>query len=526
MLCIKKERSLSLLIVSHSSEMGGAERSLLDLAKELISERNVLCTVVMPGEGPLKNALENIGASLISLNYSWWCAENVLEQEISQSWLSKSLNNLNHHKKLFSKINPDIILTNTIVIPWGTVVAHQLDKPHVWHIHEYGNFHFFLPFPKVLQIIKASNLIFTSSDFIRKARNLNECDKAFTIYNHINIHPDFLEDTSKTYFSRQSATKLIITGYVSEYKGQVDAIYAVKHLIDKKYDVELAIVGPSNQSYLEYLKKIVVEEDLKSNVKFFGFNPNPFPAVKQADIVLHCSRDDSIPRVIVEAMLLKKPVISTNVGGIPEIIKEGFNGLFYDLWNNCMLADKIEYLINCPEKRKELGEHGSIFVKKRFTKDGYGGEIYRRLFSVKGAPSPKASPILAYMIMLMDWVINSEYLQKECLEKHIIYLESQVQALEQAVLSRESQVQAFEQVVVSRDSRIQALEQAVVEMEKSITFRLTAKFDEKLLGHIFPTGSQKRKIYDFCLKGGRILVNEGGKSAWWNFNQYLRIKRS
>lgn len=142
-LCIKKERSLSLLIFSHSSEIAGAERSLLDLAKELVSERNVLCTIIMPGEGPLKNELENAGASVISSKYSWWCAENVLAQEISQSWLSMSLNNLNHHKKLFSKINPDIILTNTIVIPWGTVVANQLDKPHVWHIHEFGNFNFF-----------------------------------------------------------------------------------------------------------------------------------------------------------------------------------------------------------------------------------------------------------------------------------------------------------------------------------------------------------------------------------------------
>jgi predicted RNase H-like nuclease (RuvC/YqgF family) len=144
------------------------------------------------------------------------------------------------------------------------------------------------------------------------------------------------------------------------------------------------------------------------------------------------------------------------------------------------------------------------------------------------------------MVMLMDQVIHSEYLQIENLKKHVLDRESHVQALEQHaagcdsriqaleqdVVSRDSRIQVLEQDVVSRDSRIQALEQHVSELKQSITFRLTTKFDEKLLGHIFPMGSEKRIIYDFCLKGGRILVNEGRKSAWWNFNQYLKTKRT
>ena len=80
-----------------------------------------------------------------------------------------------------------------------------------------------------------------------------------------------------------------------------------------------------------------------------------------------------------------------------------------------MLADKIEYLINNPEKQKVLGENGYILVKKCFTKDGYGGEIYRRLFEVKDAPSPQASALLTYIITLMDQVIHSENLQMESL---------------------------------------------------------------------------------------------------------------
>jgi glycosyltransferase involved in cell wall biosynthesis len=110
---------------------------------------------------------------------------------------------------------------------------------------------------------------------------------------------------------------LIIVGTVTESKGQVDAIYAVKRLIEKKYDVELVIKDPSYPGYMGNLNKTVAEESLESSIKFFGFDPNPYPAFNQADIVLVCLRNEAFGLVIVEGMLLKKPVIGTNIGGIP-----------------------------------------------------------------------------------------------------------------------------------------------------------------------------------------------------------------
>jgi hypothetical protein len=52
------------------------------------------------------------------------------------------------------------------------------------------------------------------------------------------------------------------------------------------------------------------------------------------------------------------------------------------------------------------------------------------------------------------------------------------------------------------------------------------KFDEKIIGHIFPIGLEKIKIYDLGLKGGRIIINEGVKSLWWNSKKYLINKRT
>ena len=60
-LCAKKERSLSMCIFSHSAELYGAERSLLELTRELIANYRAQCTVILPEDGPLRSRLAEAG---------------------------------------------------------------------------------------------------------------------------------------------------------------------------------------------------------------------------------------------------------------------------------------------------------------------------------------------------------------------------------------------------------------------------------------------------------------------------------
>ena len=114
-----------------------------------------------------------------------------------------------------------------------------------------------------------------------------------------------------------------------------------------------------------------------------------------ADIILVCSRNEAFGRIILEAMLLRKPVIATNSGGTPELIKDGFNGLLYEVGNYHQLAEKIEYLIEHNHKMEELGEHGYAFAKKEFTKEKLWRAYSRNTYEDKeheksGATGPYA----------------------------------------------------------------------------------------------------------------------------------------
>ena len=431
--CTKKDKSLSVCFFSHSSQLAGAERSLLELVTDLIRDYGVICSVVLPNNDPLRKKLEEAGASTFNFNYDWWCDSSIpADEEITRRLNNSFKTTLEKIKEKVEKINPDVVFTRTMVIPWGAIIASLLNKPHVWLVNEFGRLDrglkFYLPFQKVLEIIKdSSNIILTNSNAVKKELFGNTSEpNILTIGQHIDIPQNTIDEDKNDYFTRMDATKLIITGTISESKGQKDAILAVRELIKRKKDVELIIVGYSSSSYLEELKYLVEDENLKEYIRFIDFKENVYPIINQADIVLVCSRNEAFGRVTVEAMLLRKPVVGTNSGGTLELIKEGFNGLLYEPGNYNQLADRIEYLIENEEKIKEFEENGYKFVKEHFTKEEYGGRVYKLLMSIKNDRNPASSSYWQFVTRnTLHTLSNLEATIKDK-EIHTSYLEALV----------------------------------------------------------------------------------------------------
>jgi len=78
---------------------------------------------------------------------------------------------------------------------------------------------------------------------------------------------------------------------------------------------------------------------------------------------------DMSPLTLQEAQLMEKPVIATNVGGIPELIDEGETGFLIEKGNSTELFEKLSLLLSNPEKSKEMGKKGRNFVKDNFNLD-------------------------------------------------------------------------------------------------------------------------------------------------------------
>jgi len=89
----------------------------------------------------------------------------------------------------------------------------------------------------------------------------------------------------------------------------------------------------------------------------------------EIDVYALISGIDMSPLTLQEAQLMEKPVIATNIGGIPELMKDGETGYLIKKNSKEDLFEKLSILINDQRKRREMGEKGKEFVIKNFTWD-------------------------------------------------------------------------------------------------------------------------------------------------------------
>ena len=89
----------------------------------------------------------------------------------------------------------------------------------------------------------------------------------------------------------------------------------------------------------------------------------------EIDVYALISGIDMSPLTLQEAQLMEKPVIATNVGGIPELINDGETGFLIEKGNSTELFEKLSLLLNNLKKSKEMGKKGREFVKNNFNLD-------------------------------------------------------------------------------------------------------------------------------------------------------------
>jgi glycosyltransferase involved in cell wall biosynthesis len=115
------------------------------------------------------------------------------------------------------------------------------------------------------------------------------------------------------------------------------------------------------------LENYVRDNDLGGRVKFIGFQANVARAMSQVDVVIMPSINETFGLTIVEAFALKKVVIGSDVGGIPELVINGHTGLLFPARDSSALAEKIVYVYNNREEAQTMAMNGYEYFRKNFT---------------------------------------------------------------------------------------------------------------------------------------------------------------
>ncbi len=158
-------------------------------------------------------------------------------------------------------------------------------------------------------------------------------------------------------------------GMFEERKGQVVLLEAVSGLIKDPFpNLHLILVGEGPDEQM--LKNKVREMGLDGNVTFFPFTREPMYVFERIDIlVLSSLYKEGLPNVLLEAMSMKVPVVSSKMAGVPEIVKDGETGYMVEPGKSDQLTEAISKLWSDKAAYKKMSENGRKLMEENFNKE-------------------------------------------------------------------------------------------------------------------------------------------------------------
>jgi len=174
------------------------------------------------------------------------------------------------------------------------------------------------------------------------------------------VEPSNIDKSEKNY----EIIDILYIGRLVSTKGVQILIDAFKQL--KYENIKLHVIGRGPDK--DEFKRIAGSDQ---RIKFYGFVPNEnlVAFYQKANIVVVPSMwYEVFGRIIVESFGCGTPVIGSRIGGIPEIIEEGYNGFLFEVGNVEELKDKLENLIENPSELKRL-EEGAVESVKKYNMD-------------------------------------------------------------------------------------------------------------------------------------------------------------
>lgn len=213
----------------------------------------------------------------------------------------------------------------------------------------------------------------TSANFFGK--NICAPEKLVVLYNGV-ILPDY---EKKIY----SDHNVLFLGRLGERKGSYDLLKAIPQIVQVVPDARFYLGGDGD---VEQIKKIVLEQGLSDQVKLLGWvkGDQKKQLLELCSTFILPSYHEGMPMAVLEAMSYGLATVSTNAGGIPQIIENGTNGIRIEAGDIQAISDALIDLLKHPEKKKALGIAGRKRIEENFNAAGNINKLMKIYCAVQG----------------------------------------------------------------------------------------------------------------------------------------------
>lgn len=342
----REPSSRSILIVSHETTLSGAPILLAQLIGQLRA-RGWAVSVITPEDGPAAELFRAQGAEMIFA---------------PQLLLDASYRDLRQRALQF-----DVILANTLATWQAVQAAHLEHTPIVWYLHETEVGRQLLPQIPLLQpSLPLADFIVTPT---KRAAEIYQPFSPRPVQVVPHGYPDLppvARDNGQTF------TFLTLATYESRKGQDVLAKAIAKMDAATRWRARFQMAGRTLDP--EFRERVVARTERFLNVQMLGplSYADALESLGQADVVVCASRDETMPIVLVEAMSLGKAIISTDVGGIREWLRDGENALLVPSEDSSAMAAAFARCLQDRALVKRLGQAARQTFLESFSLEHYG----------------------------------------------------------------------------------------------------------------------------------------------------------
>lgn len=365
------------LFLDQSGQLGGAELSLLDVARH----QRDRCRVLLFSDGPFRTRLEAAGVDVRVCAGS----ESLMRvSRMSRSW--PAIRAVPQTLRLAMAVSReargfDLVYANTQkAFMVGALAAAMARKPLVWHLRDMLTASHFSPFVRFAAVAVANRLaagVIANSEATAEAFTQAGGSQAKTkvVYNGVDAAAFDAVDAAdagrqlRASLGLRDAPVVGLFGRFAPWKGQ----HVMLDALAGHDDLHVVLVGGAlfgEEPYEAQVRQATMDRALDGRVHFLGFRDDVPNLMKAVDIVIHASiAPEPFGRVIVEGMLAEKPVIATAAGGAMEIIRDGETGILVPPDDAPALSQALRRLLEDPAFAQAMGRKAREAAASRFSLD-------------------------------------------------------------------------------------------------------------------------------------------------------------
>jgi glycosyltransferase involved in cell wall biosynthesis len=324
---------MNILCVDQFSNIGGGQRSLLDLLPAF-SARGWQPYVAMPGEGPFSEAVRNLGYETNSLDSSEYASmrkppRQIVKYACEFPRLACAIKSMLHTRKI------DLIYVNgPRVLPPTALAARRCGIPIVFHCHS-----------RLLQqsalLLAGACLRFSRAQVIGCCRYAYEPLRRYVDRRRVHIIYNGVDGFSGAPRFSGKLRRIGVIGRIEPEKGQMEFVRAARLVVREFPECQLSMIGAPMFSSANYYNDVVAASR-GLPMAFTGWQDDISSVFSRLDLlVVPSTAVEATTRVILEAFAAGVPVVAFPSGGIPEIVNDGETGFLATDFTPQALARRI-----------------------------------------------------------------------------------------------------------------------------------------------------------------------------------------